>query len=426
MKTLAALLLLLPAAPDRLEMLDGTVYEGRLVSDKAGMIKFEVLVPGGGKAEVEFPRSSVKAMVVGGKRTSVTEPPAKAPPPPAAPKEPAPAARPSPARPLMKSPAEVLSIIKKVGPTPPDWYAATPLNYPQTLDLTWPENAGGPWDPNRNIGQFIWTTINENEGRWKEGVRFLHHVLIANQKDMAVAKKAMKALATMYHNLHEDWARAAFWWEKAGDLDNINLAHCYFKLGSKALAEQILRKYSTDNTRHCEIARFWAEMGEHDRALKIALQTANSMPDVGFLAAGDICRTAGRFPEALQHYQRVVAAASGGRDIKQSKDRAQASIDAIRYVELLNLKRVPDGTYRDSSVGYSGQVEVEVAVAGGRITGVKVTQHQEKQYYSSIKDTCGQILQKQGAKGVDATSGATITSEAVLNATVKAVGKGMK
>ena len=35
----------------------------------------------------------------------------------------------------------------------------------------------------------------------------------------------MEALGTMYHNLHQDWARAAFWWEKAGDIDNINLAH---------------------------------------------------------------------------------------------------------------------------------------------------------------------------------------------------------
>jgi uncharacterized protein with FMN-binding domain len=87
---------------------------------------------------------------------------------------------------------------------------------------------------------------------------------------------------------------------------------------------------------------------------------------------------------------------------------------------------VPDGAYRDSSVGYSGQVGVEVTVSGGKIGAVKVTQHTEKQYYSSIKDTCAQILVKQGAKGVDATSGATITSEAILNATVKALGKAQK
>ena len=326
-----------------------------------------------------------------------------------------------------KTKAEIQALIKKIGATPPDWFQATPLNYPKTLDLTWTDPPqGSPWDPSKNIGQFIWTSINENEARWKEGVRFLHHLLTLNQKNPAIVKRTMSALANMYHNLHEDWARAAFWWEKAGEMDNINLAHCYFKLGSKQMASDILSRYPTDNTRFCDVARLWAEMGEHDRALKIALQTAQGTPDVGFLAAGDICRAAGRYKEALGHYQKVVAANAGGRDMKQAKGRAQASIDAIQLVDTLDLKRVPDGAYRDQSLGYSGQVSVEVSMSGGKIAGVKVTQHTEKQYYSAILDTTRQIVAKQGAKGVDATSGATITSEAILNASLKALSKGQK
>jgi uncharacterized protein with FMN-binding domain len=95
-------------------------------------------------------------------------------------------------------------------------------------------------------------------------------------------------------------------------------------------------------------------------------------------------------------------------------------------VDTLDIKRIPDGIYHDSSVGYSGQVFVEVSVAAGRISDVKVTKHTEKQWYSSITDTRRQILLKQGAKGVDATSGATITSEAILNATLKALAKEQK
>jgi uncharacterized protein with FMN-binding domain len=64
---------------------------------------------------------------------------------------------------------------------------------------------------------------------------------------------------------------------------------------------------------------------------------------------------------------------------------------------------------------------VEVAVAGGKITDVRVTQHHEKQYYSSITETCAAIIKKQGTKGVDATSSATITSEAIINASAKAL-----
>ena len=326
-----------------------------------------------------------------------------------------------------KPKAEVLALIKKVGSTPPDWFASTPLNYPKSLDLAWTDPPpGSPWDPSKNIGQFIWTSINENENRWKEGVRFLHHLLTVNQKNATITKRTMTSLANMYHNLHEDWARAAFWWQMAGDTTNLDLAHCYFKLGSKAMAADILKLYPSDSTRFCNVARLWAELGDVDKALKMALQTAQSTPDVGFLAAGDICRLAGRYPEALGHYQKVLTASSGGRDIKQSQARAQASIDMIKLVDTLDLKKVPDGTYRDSSIGYSGQVGVEVTMAGGRIAAVKVTQHTEKQYYSSISDTCRQLVTKQGAKGVDATSGATITSEAIINASLKAVRKGQR
>ena len=246
------------------------------------------------------------------------------------------------------SKAEVQAIIKKVGSTPPEWFQATPLRYPKTLDLTWREVPGAPWDPSKNVGQFIWTTINENEGRWKEGVRFLHHMLVVSRKDQALLIKTMKALGFMYHNLHQDWARAAFWWEKAGDKDNIDLAHCYFKLGSSKMAAEILEGYPSDYTRHCGVARLWSEMGEHEKALTMAIEAANRTPDVGFLAAGDICRVMGRSSEALDYYRKVLNAKAGGRDIKQAKDRAQASIDAIRLVDALDIKRVPDGTFRES------------------------------------------------------------------------------
>jgi uncharacterized protein with FMN-binding domain len=325
-----------------------------------------------------------------------------------------------------KPEAEVRALIKKIGSTPPEWFQATPLRFPKTLDLSWKETPGAPWDPSKNVGQFIWTTINENESRWKEGIRFLHYFLVLNQKDPELSKKAMNALAHMYHNLHQDWARAAFWWEQAGETNKIDLAHCYFKLGSKAMATPILNDYSYDDTRHCNVARLWSEMGENDKALKMALERAEDIPDVGFLAAADICRALGRSKEALGYYQKVLDKTTAEEEFKQARERARASIEAVKLVDTLDLKRVPDGVYRDDSVGYSGQVFVEVSVAGGRISDVKVPRHTEKQWYSSITDTRRQILLKQGAKGVDATSGATITSEAILNATLKALAKGQK
>jgi uncharacterized protein with FMN-binding domain len=136
---------------------------------------------------------------------------------------------------------------------------------------------------------------------------------------------------------------------------------------------------------------------------------------------------AGRYPQALAYYQKVLAVPAGQQGIiKQNKARAQASIDAIRAVEGLDLSKVRDGIYTATSIGYAGPLDVAVDIKGGKILSVKVTKYQEKQFYTALTDTPAQIVAKQGIKGVDAVTGATITSEAIMNATVKALAKGMQ
>ena len=71
--------------------------------------------------------------------------------------------------------------------------------------------------------------------------------------------------------------------------------------------------------------------------------------------------------------------------------------------------------------GYAGDVYIQVTVAKGRIKSVIVTKHKEKQFYSAIEDTTSHIVKEQGLTGIDATTGATITSEAIINATARAL-----
>jgi uncharacterized protein with FMN-binding domain len=322
--------------------------------------------------------------------------------------------------------AEVEALIQQAGASAPDWWSSVQLNYPSTLDLAWAEpKPKEPWTPNKNVGQYIWSVINENPGKWREGVRLVHHLLSVNKDNPAVVQKAMNTLGQMYHNLLGDWARAAFWWRKAGYTDDIDLAHCYWKLGSREMAVAILNEFPADDTRHGNIIKLWADMGDLDKALALAEASARGgWPDVAYLAAGDACRLSGRYPQALAYYQKVLAAPAGQRDIKQNKARAQASIDAIRAVDGLDLSKVRDGTYTASSIAYAGMLEVAVDIKGGKILSVKVTKHQEKQFYTALTDTPAQIVAKQGIRGVDAVTSATITSEAIMNATVKALAKG--
>jgi len=158
-------------------------------------------------------------------------------------------------------------------------------------------------------------------------------------------------------------------------------------------------------------------------------KAADGMPAIAYLAAGDACRLAGRYQEALAYYRKVVVATGDvGREayVKKARERAQASIQAIRLFDTLEVADVADGVYTADSIAYAGPLYVQVTVQGGRIESVRVTKHGEKQFYSALTDTPAQIVRKQGVKGVDAVTGATMTSEAILNATAKALAGGMQ
>jgi uncharacterized protein with FMN-binding domain len=247
----------------------------------------------------------------------------------------------------------------------------------------------------------------------------------------------MQALGTMYHNLHEDYARAAFWWQQAGvdkAPDNnpnnaVHLANCYLKLGNPQMGLDLLNKmqrfpYST--------IKLLGDLGETGDALDMAERFSKQNAQaalLSFLYAGDVCRVAGRLDDAEAYYRKALEAAKGDTrnndHAKRDEQRAQASLAAIEFFRLTPDK-VKDGVYKSSSLGYEDQVEVTVTVAAGRIESVRVTQHKEKQFYSSIADTPRNILARQTVIGVDTTSGATITSEAIINATAKALSQGLQ
>ena len=330
--------------------------------------------------------------------------------------------------------ADVLAEIDKVGKTIPDWYEGTPLKYPETLDLNWPMPAPKPWNSSKNIGQYIWDRINPNANNWRGGVKFMHHIL-ATTDSADVRQRAMKTLGSMYHNLLQDYARSAFWYQMAGvdkNLDKaphpgVQLADCYFRLGSRSMALDTLKKMPR---KPYTAIKLLGDLGETSEALRLANAFARTgQTSTSYLYAGDACRVAGRLKEAEDYYRKAIAGIKPGEadkpHRKRDKTRAEATIAAIRFYTL-DPKQVHDGTYKASSIGYEDQVHIEVVVKDGRIEDVRVTKHREKQYYLSITDTPQKILERQSVAGIDATSSATITSEAIINATARALADGLK
>jgi uncharacterized protein with FMN-binding domain len=408
-------------AQDLIELTSGLKIRGAITARNVDGVTINVTV-GTRSVARKYPLKSIHALTIGTKREVIN---------PLAGAAAATAASQAnkPAGETRRTRQEVEVLIAEVGRTPPAWFQDTPLNPPATLDLAWPHQPFSGWNNQKNVGQYVWDIVNPNPGRWREGVRLMHHLLTLNKSNPEVVQRAMLELGRMYHDLLEDYARSAFWYRAVGAEKDpqeyaqsaVTLAECYWRLGNREMAVELLGRVPTTYS----AVKLWADLGETDKAIQLAEEYGEGEePDLTYLYVGDACRIAGRYPEAIAYYQKVLDApndATRPARVNRNRQRAKASQEAIQLFDTLDVKTVADGKYQATSLGYEGGVQVEVAVARGRIDSVRVTQHREKQFYSALTDTPQKIIAKQDVRGVDATSGATITSEAIINATAKAL-----
>ena len=335
---------------------------------------------------------------------------------------------------VVRTREEVEALIKNAGASAPEWWDSAELNYPKTLDLNWPMKPGEKWNNQKNVGQYIWDVINPNPHRWKEGIKLVHHLMVKHKNDRAKLARAMQSLGSMFHNFQRDWPRAVFWWRMSarysGRIDPIRIANCYWQMGCEEMVREILLRITADYTRNGEVIKLWADMGQLDKALKLAEQkTRSGMPHIAYLAAGNACRQAGRYTEALAYYRKTIAArlpAKKNNDFSRAVEQAKENIDAIKLFEMLDVSKIPGGVYSGRSTAFNGPMQVEVKVTDGRIESVRVISHREKQFYTALTDTPQQIVDKQRLKGIDAVTGATITSEAIITAAAKALAGSLK
>ncbi|MEZ5327873.1 MAG: FMN-binding protein [Verrucomicrobiales bacterium] len=399
------------AGADEIEFLNGSKLDGSVIAiHKAEReVEFEAVI--GGKSQaIRYPYPKIHRVVWSGKEYIVTP-------------KPAPIATTTAQRPTSRSQTEVEKLIAEVGCTPPDWLAQTPLEFPKSLDLKWPKPPPKGWDNQKNVGQYIWDKINPNSARWKSGVKLMEHLLEVNTADSELRERIMASMGSMYFRFFQDYARAAYWWEQsegAGEIqDAIGLAECYFRLGNKQMARAKLKSAPLSLAK----VKLLGDMGETREALKIIESARMSQPHELYLTAGDICRMDGKFKDAISWYEKVLIAPNARNEEYEERyhNRAQNSIDSIKRFELLDIGKLKDGTYSGSAMGYEGPVNIAATVVSGRVEKVEITDHKEKQYYSALADVPAQIIRKQDLSKVEATSRATITAVAVINATAEAL-----
>lgn len=83
-----------------------------------------------------------------------------------------------------------------------------------------------------------------------------------------------------------------------------------------------------------------------------------------------------------------------------------------------------DGTYDGSGIGFGGDINVSVTVAGGKITQVEIlsASDEDPAYFDMAKVLTDSIVEEQSAE-VDTISGATYSSNGILDAAADALSK---
>jgi len=418
------------ALGDEIELVNGRKYRGLLIERTDSSVVFKAVL-GSGAAELTFPASRVKSVKVDGKMPPIPKTASRpAPGPRVTPPAPTtrPAVGPVPPKPKTQTGAQITALINQAGTTPPDWWDSVALNYPKTLDLAGTNPTKG-WAPQRNLGAYMRSVITTNPRRWKEGAKLLHHVVKVREGSPPKQGEATWMLARHYGQYLNDWARAAYFYRQVmpkssrlSQRDVVGLSRCYWKLGSKPMAVQVLSKYRLNRTPSRDAIQLYAQMGDLKQALSLAETMARAgAPGMGYVAAGDACRQAGQLPQALAYYEKTLAAERGTRRLAFYQSIARLAVESIKVFQSMDLSAVRDGTYTASAKGYRGPIEVKVIVKGGRIASVTVTRHREDLFYTAMIDIPKGILDGQGLKGVAVVTGATVSSEAIMNAAAKAL-----
>ena len=411
-------------AQDAVEFLNGTKLEGKLLKIRTQDKNFDFQsVIGGKEVKRTYDYSQVHAVVIRNKRHILTQKPTEQ------------TAASSatiglyPAGVTPRSRKEVTEKVEQAGRRLPSWYGTTQMNLPPKLDLSWPLKPKGQWNSSVNVGQFIWDRVNPNAGRWKQGIKLVHECMNKHAHSEALLQRDQQKLGTMYFTLLQDYEHAAYWLQKANSQPStpsgVHLAECYWRLGNREMAMELL----SSSRLHFDAIKLFGDMGELDQALRLAerFRKSNAINEA-FLNAGDACRKAGKLELAINYYNDVLTnnAARNEQYKKRFRDRASGAIEAINLFEKADVSKVADGTYSDSSSAYNGKLDIEIRVGDGRIESLRVTNHKEKQYYAALTDTPNQIISKQSIRGIDGTSGATITSQAIVHATAKALAQGTR
>ena len=179
----------------------------------------------------------------------------------------------------------------------------------------------------------------------------------------------------------------------------------------------------------------YAHFGEYRKALDTLNAALNDLPKPPWQIAsraniedalGDLYARMGNEDEAKNHY-REAARLYPTSDQPWSRHllhrQAAKSQNKLDLLTMRGIRpgQLRDGAYAAQALGYAGDVNVTVTVRAGKIAGVQVD-HKEKIDLDAAEIIPRRIIAAQSVR-VDAVTGATVTSHAIMDGVYEALKK---
>ena len=126
----------------------------------------------------------------------------------------------------------------------------------------------------------------------------------------------------------------------------------------------------------------------------------------------------------IKAVENAIAKASG-KSVNDKKSGAKKKKPSRKHDTSLDGSKFRDGVYTGTGTGFNGRITVSVTISGGKITKISVINNEgdDKPYLDKAsKGVVARILSTQNTK-VDAVSGATYSSNGIIEAVEKALKK---
>lgn len=275
---------------------------------------------------------------------------------------------------------------------PPDWFASVEIHY----------DTEHPWEEARlEIRRLL------GDGKYREAMKLTY--LYLQKKDIGNGHEY-----PMYLFMGGEYAWALQEYEKRVESKPKGVTHEYSSL-----------------------AACYRHFGKYEKALETLETAMQRLPDPPWKIArqadihdnmGDIYTEIGEIDKAKQHYHKAMelyptsTQPYGRHLLYRQADKIQSKLNLMAY-QAIESGQLRDGVYTGKSLGYAGEdLIATVTIREGKIADIQL-KHKEKIDQGATTIIPQRIIEQQSLK-VDGITGATVTYQAILDGTLKALKKG--